>query len=108
MYLGTRSLNVKGGTPEFVLRDEDQAKRIVQLYIKVDNSIRRASSEVKMLVRKNQEDLIATLPPRRIWLSIKHLRHLDRYLKDKMTMNSEEHKDKEDAVVDGKPFIPQL
>ena len=107
MYLDTRSLNVKGGTPEFVLRDNDQAERIVQLNIKVDASIRGASGEVTILVRKNREDLMATLPPRRVWLSIKHLRHLDRYRINKMTISSEKHKDKEDAIVDGKPNIPQ-
>ena len=102
-----RVLNVEGGTPASVIRDLDQTMRIVQFIIKVDTSMKKESLEVKQSVRKNREDWIATLPPRRVWLSVKHFRYLERGRTNDKTMGLESNKHKEDSIIDGKPSIHQ-
>ena len=89
-----------------ILEDYDQAKRIVRLISKVDASIRTRSDDLKLLVRRNREDLIAALPPRRVWLSIKQLRSLEHGDTDKQTTSVLNNGGKEDAIVDGRPSVP--
>ena len=98
-------LNAEGGTSASSLKDFDQARRIVQLIINVDTLLRNKSGEIKQLVRQNREDLIATLPPRRVWLSVKRLRESSEgHAKDK-ARSFENNKHGEDAIVDGKSSI---
>ena len=79
-----------------------QAKQIVQLVIKVDTAIKNCSGEVKYVVRQNREDLIASLTPRHVWLSVKFLRHIENSKAKDQTTSFESNTDKEDVVVDGK------
>ena len=90
-------LNVKGGCQATALEDLDQAKRIVQLITKVDTLIRAYSPEVKRTIRQHREDLIFTLPPRRVWLSVKQLRYTN-----EKSLGYQNIKNKEDVIVDGK------
>lgn len=97
-------LKMKGGNYGSILEDFDQAKRIVRLITKVDSLIQRSSDDIKHVVRRNREDLIATLPPRRVWLSIKHLRRIvEQDHTNSQTMSFENVEGKEDVIVDGKP-----
>ena len=95
-------LNVKGGSHATLLEDLDQARRIVQLIIKVDTLIRKYSPEVKHVVRQHREDLICTLPPRRVWLSVKELRSFEQEDDHGKILGFPIRKDKEDVIVDGK------
>ena len=94
-----------GETIESALWDMDQSKRIVQLIIKVDTSIKNCSGEVKRVVRQNREDLIASLTPRHVWLSVKCLRHIENSKATNQTTSFESNTDKEDVIVDGKHSI---
>lgn len=98
-------LNVKGGTSASILEDYDQAKRIVRLISKVDALIGTKNNDLRLVVRRNREDLIAALPPKRVWLSIKHLRSLEHDGTDNQTTSVVKKGGKEDAIVDGKPCI---
>lgn len=101
-------LNVKGGTSASILEDYDQAKRIVRLIGKVDALIRTKSNDLRLVVRRNRENLIAALPPRRVWLSIKLLRSLEHDDTDNQTTSVLNNGGKEDAIVDGKPSIHMI
>ena len=102
-------MNVEGGSSASIYEDFDQAKRIVQFIIKIDTLVKKESSETKRLVRQNREALIATFPPRRVWLSVKQLRSFEQDHSSDKTMNIERYMDEEDAVVDGKPrYLPNL
>ena len=94
-----------GGTIESTFWDIDQGRLIAQLIIKVDTSIKNCSGEVKRVVRQNREDLIATLTPRHVWLSVKFLRSTDKSQVKNQSTSSESNTEKEDAIVDGKPSI---
>lgn len=96
---------LEGGTPATYLADVIQAKRIVRLITKVDFSIRENSAEVKDVVLRNREDLIATLPSTRVWLAIKHLRHLVEEDINSPTLSFEITGGKEDAIAGGKPRV---
>ena len=99
-------LKMKGGNRAFILKDFDQAKRIFRLIAIVDSLIRESSNAIKRVLRQNTEDLIATLPPRRVWLSIKHLRGIvEQDHISSQTMSFESIEGKEDIIVDGKPGI---
>ena len=94
--------DVKGGTTASLPVDFVQAKRIVRLITGVDSLIRNSSNKVKHNVRQNRERLIATLPPRRVWLSMKHLRHIVFTDTDCETVSFDYHEGKEDAIANGK------
>ena len=96
-------LNVKGGSQATLLEDLDQAKRIVQLITKVDTMLRKYSPEVKHVVRQHRENLIFSLPPRRVWLSVKQLRSSEQGNTHEKNSGIQNCKDKEDVIVDGKP-----
>ena len=95
-------LIVKGGSQATLLEDLDQAKRIVQLITKVDTLLRENSPEVKHVVRQHRDDLIFTLPPRRVWLSVKQLRFSEQGHTHGKNLGLQNRKDKEDVIVDGK------
>ena len=95
-------LNIKGGSEATLLEDLDQAKRIVQLITKVDTLIKSYSPEVKHVVRQNRDDLIFTLLPRRVWLSVKQLRSFEQGDIHEKNLDFQTRKDKEDVIVDGK------
>ena len=95
-------LNVIGGSQATSLEDLDQAVRIVQLITKVDTLIREYSPEVKHVVRQHRENLIFTLPPRRVWLSVKQLRNFKRGNTHEKNLGIQIGKEKEDVIVDGK------
>ncbi|MCJ1436100.1 hypothetical protein MMC27_005478 [Xylographa pallens] len=67
-----------GGSPESLPKDMDQAKKIVNLVIKVDVCIQRLSTKEKDQVRLNRQELLITLPPRRVWLFLKQIRNMGR------------------------------
>ena len=94
--------DVKDGRIASLPEDFDQAKRIVRLITGVDSFIRNNSDEVKHVVRQNRERLIATLPPRRVWLSVKHLRHIIHTDTDSEVMSFDYHEGMEDAIANGK------
>ncbi|KAM0797655.1 hypothetical protein BDR22DRAFT_810083 [Usnea florida] len=94
--------DVKGGTTASLLEDFVQANRIVRLITGVDSLIRNSSNKVKHIVRQNRERLIATLPARRVWLSIKRLRHMVYTGTESETMSFDYHEGKEDAIANGK------
>ena len=80
----------------------------MQLIINVDTLIRNKSGEVKRVVRENREDLIATLPSRQVWLSVKRLRELSEgHTKDNVVRleNNQIASHAEDAIIDGKSSI---
>lgn len=87
-----------GGTTASLLEDFVQANRIARLVTGVDSLIRNSSNKVKHIVRQNRERLIATLPPRRVWLSIKRLRHMICTDTESETMSFDYHEGKEDAI----------
>ena len=95
-------LNGKGGSQAALFEDLDQAKRIVQFITKVDTMLRRYSPEIKHVVRQHRDDLIFTLPPRRVWLSVKQLRSFEHEYTHEKKSGFQERKDKEDIIVDGK------
>ena len=95
-------LIVKGGSQATLLEDLDQARRIVQLITKVDTLLRENSPEVKHVVRQHRDDLIFTLPPRRVWLSVKQLRFSEQGHTHGENLGLQDRKDKEDVIVDGK------
>lgn len=94
-------LNGKGGSQATLLEDLDQARRIVQLVTKVDTLIRDYSAEVKHVVRQNRDNLIFTLPPRRVWLAVKQLRSFEQEDIHEKNLELQTRKDKEDVIVDG-------
>ena len=94
--------DVKGGTTASLLEDFVQANLIVRLITGVDSLIRNSNNKVKHNVRQNRERLIATLPPRRVWLSIKRLRHIIYTDTESETMSFDYHEGKEDAIANGK------
>ncbi|CAF9943271.1 MAG: hypothetical protein ALECFALPRED_010974 [Alectoria fallacina] len=63
------------------------------------------NNDLRLVVRRNREDLIAALPPKRVWLSIKHLRSLEHDGTDNQTTSVVKKGGKEDAIVDGKPWF---
>lgn len=71
-------LTITGGTRRSLAYDFDQARRIVKLFIKTDSMIRFATFETTRAVHRNREQLISTLPARRVWLFVKHLRTLSK------------------------------
>ncbi|MCJ1395577.1 hypothetical protein MMC18_008463 [Xylographa bjoerkii] len=56
-----------GGSPESLPKDMDQARKMMNFVIKVDDE-----------VRLNRQELLTTLPPRRVWLFLKQIRNLGR------------------------------
>ena len=95
-------LNVKGGSQGTLLEDLDHAKRIVQLIIKVDTFVKNYIPKVKNVVRQHRDDLIFTLPPRRVWLLVKEIRSFEQGDIHEMSWEFGTRKDKEDVIVDGK------
>ena len=74
----------------------------MQLIINVDTLVRNKSGEIKRVVRQNREDLIATLPSRRVWLSVKRLRELSEGHTKDNAVSLENNQNAEDAIIDGK------
>lgn len=71
-------LTIKGGTRRSLANDLNQARRIVRLFIKTDSMTRWVTFETKKILHHNREQLISTLPARRVWLFVKHLRTLSK------------------------------
>ena len=69
---------LQGGSPESLPKDMDQAKKMMNLVIKVDVCIQRLSANEKDQVRLNRQELLITLPPRRVWLFLKQIRNMGR------------------------------
>ena len=64
--------------------------------------LQKYSPEVKHVVRQHRDDLIFTLPPRRVWLSVKQLRSSEQGHTHEKNLGFQNRKDKEDIIVDGK------
>ena len=77
----------------------------MQLIIIVDTLIRDNSGEIKRVVRQNREDLIATLPSRQVWLSVKRLRELSQGHTKDNAVSLKNNQNAEDAIIDGKSSI---
>ena len=56
----------------------DQARRMLNLVIKVDVAIKHLSPKAKAEVRYNRQELLISLPVQRVWLFLKNIRNIRR------------------------------
>ena len=69
---------LQGGSLESLPKDMEQAKKMVNLVIKVDVWIKHLSAGAKNEVRLNRQELLITLPARRVWFFLKQIRNISR------------------------------
>jgi hypothetical protein len=65
-----------GGTRAGIFKDFDQARIMLNLRIKIDVWSKRVDERIRQQARDNLIDLYCELPPQRIWLYLKHIRHM--------------------------------
>ena len=58
--------------------------------------MRMQNNAIKAVIRQNREDLISKVPPRRVWLFVKQLRHLS-----KRDPNTKQLRNGQNFVMDG-------
>ena len=63
-----------GGNQSTVMEDLHQASQIMRLLVFTDRIIKSSDFELKSVIRKQREDLICSLPKKRVWLFVKQMR----------------------------------
>jgi hypothetical protein len=66
----------KGGSGATMLKDMDQASRMLNMRIKIDVWSNGLDENFREIIRENLRDLFCELPARRVLYYLKHLRHL--------------------------------
>ena len=59
-----------------MLKDMDQARKMVNVRIKIDVWSQGVEESIREEIRENLRDLFCQLPPRRVWYYLKRIRHL--------------------------------
>jgi hypothetical protein len=65
-----------GGTRAGIPKDFDQARRMLNLRIKIDVWSQGVDESIRQQARDNLLDLYCEFPHQRIWLYLKHIRHM--------------------------------
>ena len=60
-----------------MLKDTDQARRMLNMRIKIDVWSKGLDENVREQIRENLRELFCTLMPRRVWYYLKHIRNLE-------------------------------
>lgn len=71
-------LSAQGGGYEHLPKDLDQAPRMFNLVTKVDVAIKHLPQTTKSEIRLHRQELLLTLPARRVWLLLKTMRNIER------------------------------
>ena len=70
------NLRLAGGSGLTMPKDFDQAKKMLNMRIKIDVWSHGLDETIRVEIRENLRDLFCQLPPRRVWLFLKHTRHM--------------------------------
>ncbi|KAK2764586.1 hypothetical protein FQN54_009281 [Arachnomyces sp. PD_36] len=65
-----------GGSPRTVLNDMDQAKKMLNVRIKIDVWSKGTEESVREEIRENLRDLFCELAPQRVWYYVKYIRSM--------------------------------
>jgi hypothetical protein len=65
-----------GGSPKTLLKDMEQARRMLNMRIKIDVFTQGLKEDFREGVRENVRELFCQLPPRRVWFYLKHVRSM--------------------------------
>ena len=82
-----------------MLKDMEQARRMLNMRIKVDVFTKGLDENFREGVRNNVRDLFCQLPPRRVWFYLKHVRNM--LLEDRNVVSKDKTKLESDEVMDG-------
>ena len=74
-----------GGNQITIMHDLTQASRIMRLLVITDRIIKSSDFELKSVIRKQREDLICSLPPKRVWLFVKQMRTIGLHARKPMS-----------------------
>jgi hypothetical protein len=65
-----------GGSPKTLLKDMEQARRMLNMRIKIDVFTQGLKEDFREGVRENVRELFCQLPPRRVWHYLKQVRNM--------------------------------
>jgi hypothetical protein len=107
-----------GGSPPQIPQDMDQARKMLNLRIKIDVWTQGLNESFREGVRDDLRELFCQLPPRRVWFYLKQVRNMllrNRYAapydKPEMYQAGLQKEESEDRIARGSillPYIPEI
>ena len=91
------------------MTDYRQAALIMRLVSITDRVMRKSDSELRTIIHQNREDLICSLPLRRVWLFVKIMRKWSSFRSIATiprNLDTNQFEGIEDAFVDGQILAP--
>lgn len=104
---------IAGGNSSTLMTDFRQAELVMRLIGITDRIMRASDDRSKDIIRKHREDLISSLPPRRVWLLAKIMkswsnRKLNAQARKLSNWSQVSFEGIEDALAEGYAILPSL